>query len=177
VVVFDSGTCLHLALGRPDLMDEADLILGTVPRPDHRANDPIPGREHFYRRDLDPRRWLRVVVHFNDEPACRDRSGPREPATRLEAMTITIAGIPFDHHHYDERGDVLYLNVGEPRSAARGLETPDGHAIHYDDESGAVTGLTLLNVRHTLERDGRLTLTLPPEHLEANALQPILAAA
>jgi hypothetical protein len=37
----------------------------------------------------------------------------------LEAMTITIAGIPFDHHHYDERGDVLYLNVGEPRSAAR----------------------------------------------------------
>jgi hypothetical protein len=28
-------------------------------------------------------------------------------------MTITIAGIPFDHHHYDERGDVLYLNVGE----------------------------------------------------------------
>jgi len=80
-------------------------------------------------------------------------------------MTITIAGIPFDHHHYDERGDVLYLNVGEPRPAARGLETPDGHAIHYD-ENGAVIGLTLLNVRHTLERDGRLTLTLPPEQLE-----------
>jgi hypothetical protein len=38
-------------------------------------------------------------------------------------------------------------------------------------------GLTLLNVRHTLERDGRLTLTLPPEHPEANALQPILATA
>lgn len=29
----------------------------------------FPGREHFYRRDLDPRRWLRVVVDFNDEPA------------------------------------------------------------------------------------------------------------
>ncbi len=91
-------------------------------------------------------------------------------------MNITIAGIPFDHHHYDERGDVLYLNVGEPRPAARGLETPDGHAIHYD-ESGAVIGLTLLNVRHILERDGRLTLTLPPEHLGADALEPILAAA
>jgi hypothetical protein len=54
VVVFDSGTRLHLALGRPDLMDETDLILGTIAHPDQRANDAIPGREHFYRRDLDP---------------------------------------------------------------------------------------------------------------------------
>jgi uncharacterized protein YuzE len=60
-------------------------------------------------------------------------------------MTITIAGIPFEHHHYDERGDVLYLNAGESRSAARGLETSDGHAIHYD-ESGVVIGLTLLKM-------------------------------
>lgn len=37
--------------------------------PDHRAHDPLAGRERFYRRDLDPRRWLRVVVDFNDEPA------------------------------------------------------------------------------------------------------------
>jgi uncharacterized protein YuzE len=91
-------------------------------------------------------------------------------------MTITVAGIAFDHHHYDPRGDVLYLNVGEPRPAARGLETPEGHAIHYD-ESGTVIGLTLLNVRHTLEAAGRLTLTLPPEQLEAAMLQPALAAA
>lgn len=91
-------------------------------------------------------------------------------------MTITIAGISFDKGHYDERGDVLYLNVGEPRPAARGLETPGGHAIHYD-ESGAVIGLTLLNVRHTLEQDGSLTLTLPPEHLAADTLQPLLVAA
>jgi uncharacterized protein YuzE len=91
-------------------------------------------------------------------------------------MTITVAGITFDHHHYDARGDVLYLNVGEPRPAARGLETPEGHAIHYD-ESGAVIGLTLLNVRRTLEKDGRLMLTQPPELLEADALQPALIAA
>jgi uncharacterized protein YuzE len=91
----------------------------------------------------------------------RDRIGPGNP---------NVAGnhdhhhrpIGFDHHHYGERGDVLYLNVCEPRPAARGLETPDGHAIHHD-ETGAVIGLTLLNVRHTLERDGRLTLTHPLE--------------
>jgi hypothetical protein len=52
--------------GRPELMDETDLILGTVAHPDHPIEDRIPGREHFYRRDLDPRRWLRVVVDFND---------------------------------------------------------------------------------------------------------------
>ncbi len=91
-------------------------------------------------------------------------------------MIITIAGIPFDHQHYDERGDVLYLNVGNPRAAARSLETADGHAIHYD-ESDAVIGITLLNVRRTLEREGRLTLTLPAEHLTADALTPVLVAA
>lgn len=90
-------------------------------------------------------------------------------------MNITIAGIHFDHQHYDSRGDVLYLNVGQPRKQARGLETPEGHAIHYD-ESGAVIGLTLLNVRWTLERAGELTLTWPEEHLAAETLRPVLAA-
>jgi hypothetical protein len=50
-------------------MDEFGLILGIVAYPDHRADDPIAGREHFYRRDLDPRRWLRVVVDYGDVPA------------------------------------------------------------------------------------------------------------
>ena len=68
-VVFDGSTYQHLALGRPDLMDEVDLILGTVAHPDYRRDDPISGREHFYRQHLDERRWLRVVVDFNDEPA------------------------------------------------------------------------------------------------------------
>ncbi len=91
-------------------------------------------------------------------------------------MTITIAGTTFDHHLYDSRGDVLYLNVGKPQAEAWGLETPDGHAIHYD-ESGAVIGITLLNVRRTLERDGTLTFTLPAEHVAADALRPMLVAA
>jgi hypothetical protein len=69
LVVFDAGTRLHLALGRPKLMDEVELILDTVAHPDYRVEDPIPGREQFYRRDLNPQRWLRVVVDFNDQPA------------------------------------------------------------------------------------------------------------
>ena len=44
-------------------------ILDAVARPDAREADLAPGRERFYRRDLDARRWLRVVVDFNDAPA------------------------------------------------------------------------------------------------------------
>jgi hypothetical protein len=91
-------------------------------------------------------------------------------------MKVTVAGITFDHHHYDERGDVLYLNVGEPRPAAHGLETPEGHAVSYD-EAWAVIGLTLLNVRWTLEREGELTLTWPPARLGPDQLDAALAAA
>lgn len=44
-------------------------ILDTVARPDRRQHDVVPGRERFYRRDLDPQRWLRVVIDFNETPA------------------------------------------------------------------------------------------------------------
>lgn len=94
----------------------------------------------------------------------------------MDALTITVAVIAFDHVHYDERGDVLYLNVGEPRKAAKSLETPEGHAVHYD-ESGAVIGLTLLNVRFMLKREGELKLSLPEAHLSESELAPALAAA
>jgi uncharacterized protein YuzE len=91
-------------------------------------------------------------------------------------MSITIAGTDFDQHEYDDRGDVLYLSVGPPREAARTIATPEGHAVDYD-ESGAVIGMVLVNVRFILERDGTLTLSLPPEHLAAEALAPVLVAA
>jgi uncharacterized protein YuzE len=91
-------------------------------------------------------------------------------------MTLTIAGTKFDQHEYDDRGDVLYLSVGPPREAARTIATPEGHAIDYD-EFGIVIGMVLVNVRFLLERDGVLTLSLPPEQLAAAALGPVLAAA
>ena len=68
-VVCDAGTRLHLAIGRPDLLDHLDSILTTIEAPDHREPDPRPGRERFFRQDLDPRRWLRVVVDFGESPA------------------------------------------------------------------------------------------------------------
>jgi hypothetical protein len=69
-VVFDATARLHLIEGRRSwLLDDLNLILGTVSGPDHHENDPRPGRERFYRQNaLNPGRWLRVVVDFNDVP-------------------------------------------------------------------------------------------------------------
>jgi uncharacterized protein YuzE len=92
-------------------------------------------------------------------------------------MTITIAGTNFEQHHYDQRGDVLYLSVVDYKGPpAKAFSTPEGHNIEYD-QSGAVIGMTLVNVRFLLERDGVLTLSLPPEQLAPAELAPVLAAA
>ncbi len=90
-------------------------------------------------------------------------------------MTIAIAGIEFDYHDYDERGDVLYLHVGPPVEPARALETSEGHTVEYDQD-GAVVGLELMGVRGVLARDGELQLTWPPAHLAASALRAAFAA-
>ena len=68
-VVFDAGSRLHLALRRPWLLDHIDVIMGTIARPDVRTLDPTPSRERFYRRHIEPGRWLRVVVDFSEDPA------------------------------------------------------------------------------------------------------------
>lgn len=91
-------------------------------------------------------------------------------------MNITVAGIEFDKSHYDPGGDVLYLSVGASRDAARTLETPEGHAIDYD-EGENIVGMVLLNVRWALENEGAITLTWPAERLEADQLQAALSAA
>jgi uncharacterized protein YuzE len=91
-------------------------------------------------------------------------------------MNVTIAGTTFDQHEYDERGDVLYLSAGDPQAAARTIATPEGHAVDYDD-SGAVIGMVLVNARFLLDRDGAVTVTIPPDRVVAAQLAPALVAA
>ena len=64
-------------------------------------------------------------------------------------------------------------NGGE---ATRAIATPDGQAVD-SDESGAVIGMVLVNVRFLLERDGAVTVTLPPDHVVAAKITPALIAA
>lgn len=68
-VVLDQRTIRHLQSRRPQMVGQVAAILDAVSRPDLREDDRVPDRERFYRRDLDPRRWLRVVVDFKESPA------------------------------------------------------------------------------------------------------------
>ena len=68
------------------------------------------------------------------------------------------------------------MSVGAPREAARTVATPEGHAVDYD-ESGAVIGMALVNVRFLPERDGAVTVTLPPDRVVAAQIEPALVAA
>jgi hypothetical protein len=67
-VVFDERTEHHLARRRPQMLDHIQAILDTIARPDIHEHDPAPRRERFFRRDLGPTRYLRVIVDFNESP-------------------------------------------------------------------------------------------------------------
>ncbi len=91
-------------------------------------------------------------------------------------MTITIAGIDFDYHDYDERGDVLYLHVGQPKKPpAKAFETPEGHTVEYN-EQGAIVGVELVGVRSAVEGGRELQLTWPPAQVAASMLRKALEA-
>lgn len=94
----------------------------------------------------------------------------------MKRVNIKIGPVVFDHADYDSEHDVLYLHVGEP-VAGEGEETPEGHVIRYAPGTNRIVGLTMLNPRFILERDGHLAVTIP-ETVETTAedLAPALAA-
>lgn len=95
----------------------------------------------------------------------------------MERVNITIGPLTFNQANYDADNDVLYLHVGEPQEG-EGEETPEGHVLRYAPGTSQVVGLTVLGARRALERDGRLSITVP-ETIETTAedLAPALAAA
>ena len=95
----------------------------------------------------------------------------------MEAMNIRIGPLTFYHADYDADGDVLYLHVGQPRRG-EGEETPEGHVLRFAPGTQEIIGLTVINARQVLVRDGRLVVTVP-ETVEASAddLAPALQAA
>lgn len=92
-------------------------------------------------------------------------------------MRIHLGPYTFDHVSYDAEGDVLYLSIGEPREASDSEDTPEGHIVRYDDHE-QVIGLTLVNTKWLLERDGTLAITFPQRSAVADAreLHAALAA-
>jgi len=90
-------------------------------------------------------------------------------------MSLRLAGITFDRHHYDPRGDVLYLNVARYRAPAHTYATPEGHCVEYD-EAWRVVAMILVNVRWLLDRDGELKITWPAAHVRRDELAETLRA-
>ncbi|MGH2927449.1 MAG: DUF2283 domain-containing protein [Solirubrobacteraceae bacterium] len=92
-------------------------------------------------------------------------------------MNVTIGNLTFDHATYDADGDVLYLHAGERQAAADSEETPEGHVLRFGAD-GRIIGLTIINARWLLDRDGEITVTLPEQvHVSPTALEPALAPA
>jgi uncharacterized protein YuzE len=94
----------------------------------------------------------------------------------VDHVTVTIGDIDFDHATYDERGDVLYLHAGERQAAVEAFGTPEGHAVRFD-ATGEVIGITIINARWLLDRDGKITITIPERlDVSADALAAALAS-
>ena len=77
----------------------------------------------------------------------------------------TIATIDFDTAHYDRDADVLYLSVGDPARAVDFDETPEGHALRYD-EHGDLIGITVVGARKLVD-----------EHRDIHVQAPVTLAA
>jgi uncharacterized protein YuzE len=82
-------------------------------------------------------------------------------------MIVHVGPYEFDHVSYDGDGDVLYLRRGERRTAADTFGTPEGHAVRLD-EKGEVIGITIVNAKWLLDRDGKIIVTVP-SLIETNA--------
>ncbi|HEX6461503.1 MAG TPA: DUF2283 domain-containing protein [Thermoleophilaceae bacterium] len=87
-------------------------------------------------------------------------------------MSVTIANTTFERVVYDADSDVLYLKVPDSEAEAVTDATVEGHAIGRDAE-GRITGITIVNAKWLLERDGEITLT---ERIPASSLAPALAS-
>jgi uncharacterized protein YuzE len=78
----------------------------------------------------------------------------------MDNMKVKIDDLVFERVNYDADGDVLYLTRGETNMAADAVLTPEGHGVRYGP-GGEVIGVTIINARWLLERDGHLTITVP----------------
>jgi uncharacterized protein YuzE len=75
-------------------------------------------------------------------------------------VNLRIGSVVFDHANYDAEHDILYMRVGEPEPG-EAEHTPEGHAVRYAIGTNRIVGLTIMGPRYILEREGRLTVTLP----------------
>lgn len=84
-------------------------------------------------------------------------------------MSIRIGDHKFEYATYDELGDVLYLRNTEPqRVASTTYATPEGHAVRLE-ANGRIVGMTIVNARWLVEREGEIVISIPKQRIEVPA--------
>jgi len=92
-------------------------------------------------------------------------------------MKITVGDTTFDRVDYDAAADVLYLHVGEPSRATEFDESPEGHALRFD-EAGSLVGLTIVNAKQLLDNEKPIVVTIPERvTIDPAALAPAVQSA
>jgi hypothetical protein len=90
-------------------------------------------------------------------------------------MSLRVGPYAFGNVVYDSSSDVVYATVAGARTTRR-EPTPEGHFWLFD-ERGKLQGLTLMEPRERLERDGAVSVTLPSgERERVTGLESALAA-
>ena len=75
-------------------------------------------------------------------------------------MSLRAGRYTFPYVTYDAPSDVLYASIEPQRRQGRRERTPEEHFLRFDDEERFV-GITLVEPRSQLERDGAVFLSLP----------------
>jgi uncharacterized protein YuzE len=74
-------------------------------------------------------------------------------------MALRAGPYTFSHVTYDPPSDVLYAAIGAPRPGRR-VETPESHFLRFDSRD-RFSGVTFMNPREQLEREGAVYVSLP----------------
>ena len=74
-------------------------------------------------------------------------------------MSLRAGPYTFNSVTYDAPSDVLYATMAGPRSGTR-TETAESHILRFD-ERGRFFGITLVNPREQLAREGGVFVSLP----------------
>jgi uncharacterized protein YuzE len=89
---------------------------------------------------------------------------------------LTIGAWTFDHVSFDREADVLYLSIGPPRRAV-GEETPEGHVVLTDEETGEFCGLTIIGVQRIVSGEMSNDVTVPSsETISSQELDELVCA-
>jgi len=83
-------------------------------------------------------------------------------------LSIRIGGYDFEHVSYDDVADVLYLRNEHHQGGVSTHGTTEGHAVRLD-VNGNVIGMTIVNARWLIERDGTVVISVPHQRIEAPA--------